>query len=437
MVHRCGTTGEGRPLHNAAVDAPNGCGGDGRAMVEGGGEGTEGVEGAEGMPTSRELRAARRALAAVAARTPLLECEPLSRDADAHVWLKLENLQRTGSYKIRGAFTKISRLRPAVRARGVITASAGNHAQGVAFAARRVRVPATVVMPVSAPVYKVASARELGANVVLHGDTYEQAEAEARRLEAARGYTFVHPFDDWDVIAGQASVTLEILEDFPAGAGGPRRPRLIGVQARGADAAVRSFAARQPVAVPAARTIADGIRVTRPGARPLQAILSRVDEMAAVGDEEIARAVVYLLERAKLLVEPAGAAGVAALLARAITCRSEDRVCVVLTGGNVDVNLVARIIEHGLTRAGRYLVVRARLDDRPGQLAALLQPLSAMRVNIIDIEHHRAGWLLPVGQSDVVLHLEARDLHHARDIVAALQRAGYAAEPLTPLEELV
>jgi threonine dehydratase len=159
--------------------------------------------------------------------------------------------------------------------------------------------------------------------------------------------------------------------------------------------------------------------------------------MAAVGDEEIARAVVYLLERAKLLVEPAGAAGVAALLARAITCRSEDRVCVVLTGGNVDVNLVARIIEHGLTRAGRYLVVRARLDDRPGQLAALLQPLSAMRVNIIDIEHHRAGWLLPVGQSDVVLHLEARDLHHARDIVAALQRAGYAAEPLTPLEELV
>jgi len=417
------------------------------------------------MPSKAQLRRAARAVADIAVRTPLLRCEPLSGVAGCTVWLKPENLQRTGSYKVRGAYAKIRRLRPTARARGVITASAGNHAQGVALAAARVGVPAVVVMPENAPVAKVAAARELGAEVVLAGESFEEATQEARRLERERQLTFIHPFDDWDVIAGQASVTLEVLADFPKASGGAALdallvpvggggliagavlardaahglapgPHIVGVQARGADAVLRSFAAGRRVETPHPRTIADGIRVGRPGARPLQVITGGVERMVAVPDDEIARAVVYLLERAKLVVEPAGAVGVAALLGGALAFPPEAHVCVIISGGNVDVNLVARIIEHGLTRAGRYLVLRTRLDDRPGQLSELLRPLAEMRVNVLDIEHHRAGWLLPVDQSDVILHLETRDLDHARQIVTSLRSGGYPVEPLTPLGEL-
>ena len=388
-------------------------------------------------PSPARLRSVARAVRRVALPTPLLPCESLSRATGAEIWLKPENLQRTGSYKVRGAFARIQRLTPAQRRLGVITASAGNHAQGVALAAANLGVPAVVVMPLNAPIAKVAATRDLGAEIVLVGESFEAAEAEAQALAAQRGLTFVHPFDDWDVIAGQASVTLEVLADFPAAGTVPpgARPRVVGVQAAGADAAVRSVRAGQAVTLPAARTIADGIRVRRTGDRPLQALLGNVSAMLAVPDEEIARAVVYLLERAKLVVEPAGAVGVAALLSGALRPGPGERVCVVLSGGNVDVNLVARIIEHGLTRAGRYLVLRTRLDDRPGQLGALLRPLSEMRVNVIDIEHHRAGWLLPVDQSDVLLHLETRDAGHAREIIARLRGEGYDVEPLTPLPE--
>jgi threonine dehydratase len=417
-------------------------------------------------PSAAELRAAARAVTAVAVRTPLLRCEPLSRECGHEVWLKPENLQRTGSYKVRGAYAKIHRLPAAARARGVITASAGNHAQGVALAASKVGAPAVVVMPENAPVAKVAAARDLGAEIVLCGETFEEAEREAHRLEHERRLTFIHPFDDWEVIAGQASVGLEVMADFPRASGGERldaivypaggggliaggalarraelaegrdAPAIYGVQARGADALVRSFAGGRLVMTDQPRTIADGIRVGRPGARPWELIRQGVERLVSVPDEEIARAVVYLLERAKLLVEPASAAGVAALLSGALAFPAQTQVCAVLTGGNVDVNLVARLIEHGLTRAGRYLVLRVRLDDRPGQLSALLRPLAERRVNVLDIEHHRAGWLLPVGQSDVILHLETRDLAHAQEIVRALVAAGYAVEPLTPLTQL-
>ena len=421
-------------------------------------------ESAEGPPDAAELRAVARAVRRVALRTPLLPCEPLSRATGAAVWLKPENLQRTGSYKVRGAFARIRRLTPAQRRRGVITASAGNHAQGVALAAQRLGSPAVVVMPLNAPIAKVAATRELGAEVVLSGETFEQAETEARRLAGDRGLTFVHPFDDWDVIAGQASVTLEVLADFPRVAGGApqtlvvptggggllagavlaaatlppaSRPRVVGVQAAGADAAVRSLRAGRggdPVRGPhhRRRDPRPAPRRAPPAGPPGRGV---APEMVAVPDDEIARAVVYLLERAKLVVEPAGAVGVAALLSGALAPAPGERVCVVLSGGNVDVNLVARLIEHGLTRAGRYLVLRTRLDDRPGQLAALLVPLSEMRVNVIDIEHHRAGWLLPVDQSDVLLHLETRDSGHAREIIARLRGEGYDVEPLTPLPD--
>jgi threonine dehydratase len=406
------------------------------------------------------------AVSAVAWRTPLLSCEALSADAGCRVWFKPENLQRTGSYKVRGAFAKIQRLPERVRVRGVITASAGNHAQGVALAARRAGIPAVVVMAVNAPIAKVAATRQLGADVILHGDSFEDAEAEARRLARERRLTFIHPFDDWDVIAGQASVALEVLADFPAASGGQGLDALVvpvggggliagtalacrawapagqapvrvyGVQAQGADAAVRSLQAGHAVEIRQPRTIADGIRVGRPGDRPLRVLKECVQRIVAVPDDEIARAVVYLLERVKLLVEPAGAAGVAALLSGALRFGPEEHVCVVLSGGNVDINVVARIIEHGLTRAGRYLVIRTRLEDRPGQLAALLRPIAEMRVNVLDIEHHRAGWLVPVDQSDVLLHLETRDAAHAREIVDVLRRAGYPVEPLTPLDEM-
>jgi threonine dehydratase len=405
-------------------------------------------------------------VAAVAIRTPLLRCEPLSEECGCEVWLKPENLQKTGSFKVRGAFAKISSLPPQMRERGVITASAGNHAQGVALAAHRIGVRALVVMPENAPVAKVTATRALGAEVVLHGESFEDAEREARRLQREERLAFIHPFDDWQVIAGQASVGLEVMADFPKASGGQRldaivypvggggliaggglarraqltegrpAPLVYGVQAQGANALVRSCAAGQLVATDQPRTIADGIRVGHPGSRPWSIIRDEVERIVGVPDEEIARAVVYLLERAKLVAEPAGAVGVAALLSGALRFRPETRVCVVLSGGNVDVNLVARIIEHGLTRAGRYLVLRTRLEDHPGELSRLLRPLAEMRVNVLDIEHHRAGWLLPVNQSDVVLHLETRDLEHAQDIVRRLRAAGYAVEPLTPLGTL-
>jgi threonine dehydratase len=443
------------------VEAPPGEAGDPGAPARGA---SRAPGAADGPPTAADLRAVARAVRRVALRTPLLPCEPLSQATGASVWLKPENLQRTGSYKVRGAFARIRRLTRAQRRRGVIAASAGNHAQGVALAARGLGSPAVVVMPLNAPIAKIAATRELGAEVVLSGETFEQAETEARRLAGDRGLTLVHPFDDWDVIAGQASVALEVLADLPRVAGGPlqtlvvptggggllagavlaactlppdSRPRVVGVQAAGADAAVRSVRAGEAVTLDGARTIADGIRVRRPGARPLQALLGAgmAPRMVTVPDDEIARAVVYLLERAKLVAEPAGAVGVAALLSGALAPAPGERVCVVLSGGNVDVNLVARLIEHGLTRAGRYLVLRTRLDDRPGQLAALLVPLSEMRVNVIDIEHRRAGWLLPVDQSDVLLHLETRDAGQAREIIARLRGEGYDVEPLTALPD--
>ncbi|HEX2036835.1 MAG TPA: threonine/serine dehydratase, partial [Chloroflexota bacterium] len=270
---------------------------------------------ADGAPTPEEVQAMARVVREVAWHTPLLPCAPLSRELGCQVWLKPENLQTTGSYKVRGAFARIRRLPAAARKRGVVTASAGNHAQGVALAATRLGVAASVVMPVSAPIAKVVATRELGAEIILHGESFEQAEAEARRLEAQRGLTFVHPFDDWDVIAGQGSVTLEVLTDYPALAGGPldtlvvpvgggglmagavlaaagvpHPPRIVGVQAAGADAAARSLRAGKAVTLEAVQTIADGIRVRRPGDRPLRAIAGSGAAVVTVPDEEIARA---------------------------------------------------------------------------------------------------------------------------------------------------
>lgn len=395
--------------------------------------------------TLDQIRRAAAILAPHIYRTPLLRSDALSNATGYEVWLKAENLQRTGSFKVRGALARVSRLTPEERQRGILAASAGNHAQGVAFAARQYGVACTIVMPETAPLTKITATRALGAEVLLHGQTYDEAYAFAVRLAHEGGAVFIHPFDDPDVIAGQGTLALELLEQqpdveallVPVGGGGliagiatalaALKPdvRLLGVQASGAAAFGPSLAAGRPVELARATTIADGIRVLRPGELTVELCRGRVAGVLDVPDEDISDAIVQLLEREKLVVEGAGAVGVAALLSGRVHEPPGTRVVVILSGGNIDINLVARIIEHGLTKAGRYLVVRTVVDDRPGQLLRLLEPLAAMRVNIISIEHHRAGTRVPVDQSLVTLHLETRDAEHCREIIAALQARGY------------
>lgn len=394
--------------------------------------------------TLRTLVEARQALRAVAVETPLLRAERFGAQVGADLYLKAESMQRTGSFKVRGAYTCVRALSPAARRKGVVTASAGNHGQGVALAARTVGVPATVVMPVGTPLTKIEATRALGARIILHGAVWDEACERARAL-AERGAAFIHPFDDWQVIAGQATLGLEVLDELPnaevlvvpVGGGGLiagvalaaklLRPdlRVVGVQASAAPSCAEAFRSGLVREVPAGRTIADGIRVKRPGRLTFPIIQHLVDDMVLVDDEQISSAVVALLEHAKLLVEGAGAAALAAILAGKVAVAGQ-RVVALVSGGNIDINLVARAIEHGLTASGRYLVISVLLPDQPGELHRLTRHLAREQVNIIQIEHHRAGWRLPIGSAEVTLHLETRDAAHAEHLIRLLQRAGYA-----------
>ncbi|MBI4503945.1 MAG: threonine ammonia-lyase [Chloroflexi bacterium] len=396
--------------------------------------------------TLRALVEARQALRAVAVETPLLRAERFGAQVGADLYLKAESMQRTGSFKVRGAYTCVRALPPGVRRKGVVTASAGNHAQGVALAARTLGLRATVVMPVGTPLTKVEATRALGARIILHGAVWDEAYERAQAL-AERGPALVHPFDDWQVIAGQATLGLEILDELPdaevlvvpVGGGGLiagvalatklLRPdlRVVGVQASAAPACAEAFRSGVVREVPAERTIADGIRVKRPGRLTFPIIQHLVDDVVLVDDEQISAAVVALLEHAKLLVEGAGAAPLAAILAGKVDVAGR-RVVALVSGGNIDINLVARAIEHGLTASGRYLVISVLLPDRPGELHRLTRHLAREQVNIIQIEHHRAGWRLPIGSAEVTLHLETRDTAHAEHLIGLLQRAGYAPQ---------
>jgi threonine dehydratase len=391
-----------------------------------------------------DIEAASVRLRAVAHRTPLHYSRTFSALCGCQVYLKAENEQRTGSFKIRGAYNKLAQLPPEQLARGVIAASAGNHAQGLALAAQLLGAPAMVVMPESASLSKVTATRSYGAEVVLSGPTYDAAHDRATALAAARGLTEVPAFDDHQVIAGQGTLGLEILEDLPevdaivvpVGGGGlisgialavkAMRPtvRLYGVQAAGAPSFAAALLAGRPVSVEIGATLADGIAVKRPGALTLPIVRRLVETIAVAGEEHIAQAIALLLERAKLVVEGAGAVGLAALLSGAIKLPGQ-RVCVVLSGGNIDLNLLAKVIQHGLTLAGRYLVLRVRVGDTPGQLLRLVALLAEKRVNILTIEHHRAGLALPVQQVEVELTLETRDRAHAAEVEAILREAGY------------
>ena len=402
------------------------------------------------------IEAARERIRGVARHTPLLPSRYWSEVASTEVHLKAECLQRTGSFKIRGATNMIALLTAEERERGVIAASAGNHAQGVAVAARAAGVAATVVMPRAAVLAKVEATRGYGAEVILAGDSFAEAVAAMEELAAERGLTIVPAFDDERIIAGQGTLGLELLDDLPdldvvlvpVGGGGlaagvalaikAQRPtvRVIGVQAAAAPAAAHSFYSNAVTTVATARTIADGIAIARPGSVTVPLLRRWLDDVVTVGEEAVSQAMVDLLERAKLVVEGAGAVGAAALLSGAVQVAGQQ-VAVVLSGGNVDMNLIGRTVEHGLFHAGRYLVVRVVIDDQPGRLAALLGVVAGAGANVLDVEHHRAGSRVPVGFVEVELLLETRGAEHGEQIAAALETAGYREDALLERRSIV
>jgi threonine dehydratase len=390
-----------------------------------------------------DVCSARELLAGVVTTTPVAGARALSELAGGPVWLKCENLQRTGSFKIRGAYTRLHRLDPVQRARGVVAASAGNHGQGVALAAELLGIRATVFMPDGAALPKVDATRGYGADVHLVGATIEEAIAAALGHSARTGAVLVHPFDHPDVIAGQGTVGCEILEQVPdartvlvaTGGGGllggvaaavkGLRPdvTVVGVQAAGAAAWPQSLAAGEPRGLTAMRTIADGIAVGRPGDVTYPQVAALVDDLVTVEEDELSRALLHLLERAKLVVEPAGAAGVAALLAA--PRRWPTPVVTVLSGGNVDPLVLLHVIQHGMAAAARYLSLRVRLGDRPGALAALLTLIGSRGANVLDVDHSRISTALSLGDVEVALRLETRGPEHCAELVAALGEAGH------------
>ncbi|TCK24419.1 threonine ammonia-lyase [Pseudonocardia endophytica] len=396
--------------------------------------------------SASDVVAARDLLDGVVRTTPMAGARALSALTGTAVHLKCENLQRTGSFKIRGAYTRIARLSERERAGGVVAASAGNHAQGVALAAQLLGVRATVFMPERAALPKVDATRGYGAEVVLGGDTVDDAVVAAGEASERTGAVLVHPFDHPDVVAGQGTVGLEILEQVPdvgtvlvsAGGGGllggvaavlrERRPgvRIVGVQAAGAAAWPGSLAAGHPVRAGGMRTIADGIAVGRPGDVTFPQVSALIDEMVTVDEDMIARALVHCLERAKLVVEPAGAAAVAALMENADRFgATEGPVVAVLSGGNVDPLVLLQVIRHGLVASSRYLALHVRVQDRPGALAELLTQVGTLGANVTDVAHSRIVGALPVGDVDVELSLETRGPDHRDAIVAGLRAAGH------------
>ena len=391
----------------------------------------------------QDVAAARRLLRGIIAETPLLHSRVLSDRLGGPVYLKCENLQRTGSFKARGGYVRIARLSEQDRARGVVAASAGNHAQGVAFAAVPLGVKATVFMPEGAPLPKVEATRGYGADVILYGASVEDAMAAAIAHSQERGSVYIHPFDHPDIIAGQGTVGLEIVEQcpdvrtivIPVGGGGLASGvaiaakghdpgiRIVGVQAAAAAPLPPSVAAGHPVRVECSPTMADGIAVNHVGELTFPILAELADRVLTVSEDALSRALLLCLERAKQLVEPAGAAGVAALLEHRHDV--EPPVVAVLSGGNIDPLLLAKGLRHGLRAAGRYLGFRCRLPDRPGALATLLHELAEMGANVLGIVHERVSPQLHVDEAEVLLQVETRGPAHCEEVITHLKRAGY------------
>jgi threonine dehydratase len=392
-----------------------------------------------------QIEAARPLVDAVAVRTPMHESRWLSQLAGVPVWLKCENLQRTGSFKVRGAAVRIARLSEEARAKGVVAASAGNHAQGVALAAQQHGIPATVYMPDGAPLPKERATRAYGAEIVFGGPTLEDCLALAQAQADETGATLIHPFDHADIVAGQGTLGLEVVEQcpdaatvyVPAGGGGllagvalavkGLRPdvRVVGVQAAGAAAIPPSLRAGHPIRLERMSTMADGIAVGRPGEFTLPLVERYVDEITTVSEEALSRSLLALVEREKLVVEPAGAAA-AAGLADLLTDggRVEGPVVVVLSGGNIDPLLLGKVIQHGMASAGRYLSVDVHIPDVPGGLVGLLREIADAGANVVEVAHERVSPSLSVGEVVVHLQLETRGPDHAEAVLARVREHG-------------
>ncbi len=403
------------------------------------------------MLSLSDVLAARDRVAETSRHTPLEYSHTFSSMTGASVHPKLELFQRTGSFKIRGATNRIATLTDAERAAGVVTASAGNHAQGVALAADRIGVDATIVMPEHAPVAKVDATRSYGGRVVLHGRDYDAAAERAREIEREEDRTYVHAFDDEAVMAGQGTIGLEIHEDLPevdtvvvpVGGGGliagiatalkGRDPsiRVVGVQAEGAASLPASLERGEVVERESTETIADGIATRKVGERPFAVIRERVDEVVTVTDGEIAVALTTLLERGKTLAEGAGAVALAAVLEGRFDYAADERIVPALCGGNIDLNLLTNVILRGLSETGRYLKIRTVLNDRPGALGELVEVLSAQRANVYAIDHDRASRTVELSEAEVEIDLETRGPDHVDRLLAALAEAGYEVTVLS------
>jgi threonine dehydratase len=402
--------------------------------------------------TLARMRRAHERLAGAIRHTPLLHSDVFSEMAGCDVYLKAEYQQVTGSFKIRGALVKMAALTPAQRKRGVVAASMGNHAQGVAHAATRSGIHSTIVMPLSAPLAKYKATQGYGAGVRLFGDSLEDCVAEARRIERETGATFVHAYDDWDIITGQGTLALEVLQDLPdadalvvpIGGGGliagmalaarALRPaiRLIGVQALGCAAFPAALAAGSPVPLASANTIADGIRVKQPGEKTFPIVRDLVDDVVTVDDDAISRTILHLVERRKLVVEGAGATGLAALLYARHGLPRGAKAVAVLSGGNIDVALMGRILNYGLAASGRLLTVEVTVPDTPNQLARLLTTCGQLGANITQVDHARGELAIQVGYTAIRITMETRDAPHQAAIRAALEAGGWPLRQLAP-----
>lgn len=399
---------------------------------------------ADQPPGAPEVRAARERIADGIVRTPCVPATSLDGLAPGRLFLKLENLQRTGSFKDRGSLNRLLDLTPEERERGVVTASAGNHAQAVAYHCARLGVPVAVVMPVHTPLIKSSNTRAFGARVVLHGDTLSDSLVEARRIEVEEGRTLVHAFDDDRVIAGQGTIGLELLEEVPdltmvvvpVGGGGliagiaiaikAARPdvRILGVESAAAASALASRREGRVVEIETRDTIADGIATKRVGERTFPLMEAYVDDIVAVGEERIAAAVHVLLERQKTVAEGAGAAPLAALMEGLLRVTDDDACVIVLSGGNIDVNRIQRIIDRGLVADGRLARLMVTVPDRPGSLARLTRLVADNGANVLEIAHRRAFADISVGDVEIVMHLGTRGREHLEDIFAALEGDG-------------
>ncbi|MFZ3416240.1 threonine ammonia-lyase [Arthrobacter sp. 3Tela_A] len=397
--------------------------------------------------TLDDIQAAAKLLDGVIAHTPIEQSRALGRLTGSEVYLKCENLQRAGSFKVRGAYVRMAKLSEEQKARGVVAASAGNHAQGVAVAAARLGIKARIFMPLGVALPKLAATQGHGAEVVLHGHNVDEALAEAQRYADETGAVFVHPFDNVDIVAGQGTLGLELLDQIPnldtvlmgVGGGGllagvavaikerarelGREVKIIGVQAENAAAYPPSLAADALVPLSKVSTIADGIAVGRPGQLPFSIIKELVDDVVTVSEDSLARALIFLLERAKLVVEPAGAVGVAALLDGKI--QNPGTTAVILSGGNIDPMLMLKVIQRGLAAAGRYLVVRMLLDDRPGSLATISRIIAESDANVTGVDHTRVGGSISMGDVAITINMETKGHEHCEKVLQNLRAEGF------------